>query len=304
MSEMQPIRPPPQQVPESGTGRPLPLSARNVSPIVPRSTISGRALIAVVAIMTFLASITSGAVLLVRAAAAEWQSDIASEVTIQVRPAQGRDLDRDVRTVVETVRGTPGVLDVRAFSDQEFRPAARALARHRAFAERSARAAHDRRADRARRCRRSDGFAAATCAGGASASVDDHRAWIERMRTMTNAIVLAGSWHSCPGDLGDDHIRIVRHARCDGVEPADRRGAAFRRRRRSLHRQPFPAPFPAPGSGGCTDRRRCGDAVVRLCGIDWQLVFRNSRWATSSPRSWGRFRSGRRAIWSSSRRPF
>src|SRR5262245_32549926 len=117
MSEMPTPRP--SQVPETGTGRPLPLSARNVSPIVPRSSISGRALIAVVAIMTFLASITSGAVLLVRASAAEWQSEIASELTIQVRPAQGRDLDRDVRASVETVRGTPGVLDVRAFTDQE-----------------------------------------------------------------------------------------------------------------------------------------------------------------------------------------
>ena len=117
MSEMPTPRAPP--VPETGTGRPLPLSARNVSPIVPRATISGRALIAVVAIMTFLASITTGAVLLVRASAAEWQSEIASEVTVQVRPAQGRDLDRDVRAAVETVRGTPGILDVRAFSDQE-----------------------------------------------------------------------------------------------------------------------------------------------------------------------------------------
>src|SRR5438270_13762932 len=69
--------------------------ARNLSPIVPRSTISGRALVAVVAIMTFLASITTGAVLLVSASAAEWQSEVASEITAQVRPAPGRDLDRD-----------------------------------------------------------------------------------------------------------------------------------------------------------------------------------------------------------------
>ncbi|MGB8401806.1 MAG: ABC transporter permease, partial [Bradyrhizobium sp.] len=39
--------------------------ARNLSPIVPRASISGRALVAVVAIMTFLASITTGTVLLV-----------------------------------------------------------------------------------------------------------------------------------------------------------------------------------------------------------------------------------------------
>jgi len=179
-------------VPETGTGRPLPLSARNVSPIVPRATISGRALIAVVAIMTFLASITTGAVLLVRASAAEWQSEIASEVTIQVRPAQGRDLDRDVRAAVETVRGTPGILDVRAFSDQESGrllepwlgtglslndlPVPRVIV---------ARITPGGGVDLA-------GLRQRLAQAAPSASVDDHRAWIERMRTMTNAIVFAG----------------------------------------------------------------------------------------------------------------
>ena len=51
----------------SGTNaRRSPARARNLSPIVPRASISGRALVAVVAIMTFLASITTGAVLLVQ----------------------------------------------------------------------------------------------------------------------------------------------------------------------------------------------------------------------------------------------
>ena len=63
--------------------------ARNLSPIVPRASISGRALVAVVAIMTFLASITTGTVLLVSASAAEWQSEVGSEITIQVRPQAG-----------------------------------------------------------------------------------------------------------------------------------------------------------------------------------------------------------------------
>ena len=46
--------------------RPLPAVARNMSPIVPRASMQGRALVAVVAIMAFLASMTTGAVLLVR----------------------------------------------------------------------------------------------------------------------------------------------------------------------------------------------------------------------------------------------
>jgi len=51
-----------------GRERPqVPARARNMSPIVPRGSISGSALVAVVAIMTFLASITTGTVLLVSA---------------------------------------------------------------------------------------------------------------------------------------------------------------------------------------------------------------------------------------------
>lgn len=190
MSEMQlPGRP---AAPASGTGRPLPHTARNVSPIVPRSTISGRALVAVVAIMTFLASITTGAVLLVRASAAEWQSDVSSEITIQVRPAPGRDLERDVRNVLETVRGTPGVLDVRAFSDQESGrllepwlgtglsladlPVPRVIV---------ARVEPGGSIDL-------PGLRQRLTEVAPPATVDDHRAWIERMRTMSNAIVLAG----------------------------------------------------------------------------------------------------------------
>src|SRR5512132_2190900 len=93
--------------------------ARNLSPIVPRASISGRALVAVVAIMTFLASITTGTVLLVSASAAEWQSEVASEITIQVRPQAGRDLDRDAAAVVEAMRTQPGILQVRPFSKDE-----------------------------------------------------------------------------------------------------------------------------------------------------------------------------------------
>src|SRR5260370_42279963 len=87
----------------------VPARARNLSPIVPRASIAGRALVAVVAIMTFLASITTGAVLLVSASAAEWQSEVASEITIQVGPAAGRDLDRDAPGVTEAM-GTPPAL--------------------------------------------------------------------------------------------------------------------------------------------------------------------------------------------------
>ena len=69
--------------------------------------------------MTFLASITTGAVLLVNASAAEWQSEVASEITIQVRPVAGRDLERDVTAVAAAAREHPGILDVRPYTKEE-----------------------------------------------------------------------------------------------------------------------------------------------------------------------------------------
>ncbi|MCA6099788.1 MULTISPECIES: cell division protein FtsX [Bradyrhizobium] len=176
-----------------GRERPqVPATARNMSPIVPRASISGRALVAVVAIMTFLASLTTGTVLLVSASAAEWQSEVSSEITIQVRPSPGRDLDRDAQAAVEAMRAQPGILEVRPFSREESAkllepwlgsglsidelPVPRVIV---------ARVQPGTTLDLA-------GLRARVTQAAPTASVDDHRAWIERMRSMTGATTFAG----------------------------------------------------------------------------------------------------------------
>jgi cell division transport system permease protein len=170
----------------------VPARARNLSPIVPRASIAGRALVAVVAIMTFLASITTGTVLLVSASAAEWQSEVASEITIQVRPQPGRDIDRDAAAVVDAMRAQPGILEVRPFTKDESAkllepwlgtgfslddlPVPRVI-----VARVQPGTVLDLAALRSR-----------VTQVAPSASVDDHRAWVDRMRSMTGATVLAG----------------------------------------------------------------------------------------------------------------
>ena len=89
------------------------------TPLVPRNSISGRALVAVVAIMTFLASLTTGAVMLIAASASEWQSDVAREVTIQVIPAPGRNVDATVAKAAAVARAFPGIGEVRPYSKEE-----------------------------------------------------------------------------------------------------------------------------------------------------------------------------------------
>jgi cell division transport system permease protein len=87
--------------------------------MVPRNSISGRALVAVVAIMTFLASLTTGAVVLVGSAAIEWQSDVAREATIQILPAAGGGVDVRVEKAAALARAFPGVGGVQAYSKAE-----------------------------------------------------------------------------------------------------------------------------------------------------------------------------------------
>lgn len=87
--------------------------------IVPADSISGRALLAVIAIMTFLAALTLGAVVLVRAASGDWQAAVAREVTIQLRPSDRRDIEADVRQAVAIASAAAGVASARAYTKEE-----------------------------------------------------------------------------------------------------------------------------------------------------------------------------------------
>lgn len=79
------------------------------SPIVPDGSVTGTALVTVIAIMTFLACLTMGGVSLVRASAAAWQSQIAREATIQIRPVEGQDIEKALQQASDIARGFAGV---------------------------------------------------------------------------------------------------------------------------------------------------------------------------------------------------
>jgi cell division transport system permease protein len=162
------------------------------TPLVPRNSISGSALIAVVAIMTFLASLTTGAVMLVNQAASEWQSDVAREVTIQIVPAPGRDVDSTVEKAAAAARGFGGIGDVRIYSKEESvkllepwlgsgltladLPVPRLI-----VVKIAAGAAPDLAQLRRVLAEQAPG-----------AVLDDHRGWVDRMRAMAGTAVTIG----------------------------------------------------------------------------------------------------------------
>lgn len=82
---------------------------RKAAPIVPPRNVAGSALILVIAIMTFLSCLTLGAVTLVRDTAATWQTQIAREATIQIKPAEGFDMEAALATAQRIAAGFSGV---------------------------------------------------------------------------------------------------------------------------------------------------------------------------------------------------
>lgn len=165
--------------------------ARGEATIVPKDSIAGSALTAVVAIMTFLAAVTSGGVAMVMGTAAEWQSDVAREMTIQIRPTPGNDIDALILQAEKLARDTPGVVEVRSYSkaqsDRLLEPWLGGLSLDELPVPRmiAVRVGPGARIDVA-------GLRRTLAARVAGASLDDHRGWIDRMRRMAAAAVAGG----------------------------------------------------------------------------------------------------------------
>jgi len=162
------------------------------SPIVPAASVQGRALVLVVAIMSFLACLTVGAVALVDAAADSWRSDIGREVTIQIRPLDDADTGAAVDRAVALAEAMPGVGTVRAVSEDETKrllepwlgsgvdlaalPVPRLVTIE--IADPAKVDFARLRADLAREVK--------------GASLDDHSAWTERLSAMASTVVAGG----------------------------------------------------------------------------------------------------------------
>ncbi len=162
-------------------------SRRDV-PLVPASTIAGRALVTVIAIMTFLASLAAGGAILVAGTSRTWQHAVGREMTVQVRPLAGRDIEADVAKAVAIARATGDVEDVEAFGKEQAEkllepwlgtgldlndlPIPRLIV------------------VKVKPAGRPDlGDLRARLGAIPGASLDDHRAWLDRLATMADTLV-------------------------------------------------------------------------------------------------------------------
>jgi cell division transport system permease protein len=161
--------------------------------LVPKASIAGRALVTVVGIMTFLASLSAGAAILISDTSRGWQDTVAREMTIQIRPTPGRDLDADTAKAAALARSMGGIAAVRPYTkaqseellqpwlgsglDLSELPVPRLLV---------VVLDPDQRLDINVLRKR----LAETVPG---TSVDDHRLWLERLALMAKSVVIVAS---------------------------------------------------------------------------------------------------------------
>ena len=179
--------------PETGRQpRGLPANLRRDQPLVPIDNVAGRALMAVIAILTFLAALSAGAAVLAARASDQWRGAISNEMTIQVRPDSHRKIDDDVARAVMLASGLKEVESVRAVPKAESDkllepwlgtgldlvelPVPRLI-----VLKLKADAASDLA-----------GFGAELRREVPTATLDDHRLWVRRLSAMAGTIIATG----------------------------------------------------------------------------------------------------------------
>lgn len=165
---------------------------RKLAAIVPEASVASTALTLVIAIMTYLASLTLGAVSMINDTARSWQSDIAREVTIQVRPVEGIDLAEAAARASQIAESYPGVNGVTVIDEgvmtQLLEPwLGSGLDLKELPVPQLLTVAIDEDNP-------PDLIAMKTklIEGVPGASLDDHRAWLDRLVTMAQATIITG----------------------------------------------------------------------------------------------------------------
>src|SRR5688500_20331716 len=95
----------------------MPAALQKTSPpIVPPASIAGNALTVVIAIMSFLACLTAGAVYMVNQSAEAWVKDISSEITVELDPVNTADIEKKMTRVSLFLAKQAGIVRVKPMS--------------------------------------------------------------------------------------------------------------------------------------------------------------------------------------------
>ena len=87
--------------------------------IVPPASVAGNALTVVIAIMSFLACLTLGAVYMINQSANAWVNDIASEITVELDPVNAADIEKKMTLVSLFLAKQKGITNIKPLSAED-----------------------------------------------------------------------------------------------------------------------------------------------------------------------------------------
>jgi cell division transport system permease protein len=87
--------------------------------IVPPGSVAGNALTVVIAIMSFLACLTAGAVYMINQSAQAWVNDLSSEITVELDPIDTADIEKKMTLVALFLAKQKGVTRVKPLTAED-----------------------------------------------------------------------------------------------------------------------------------------------------------------------------------------
>ncbi len=87
--------------------------------IIPATSITIRAVSISVAIMAFLACLTTGFVFIIWSTAQNWASDVSGELTVQIREVDGVEIENEVQKALTILKSFEGISNVRVMTNSE-----------------------------------------------------------------------------------------------------------------------------------------------------------------------------------------
>ena len=98
---------------------PARLQPKAAAQIVPSASIAGNALTVVIAIMSFLACLTAGAVYMINQSAQAWVNDISSEITVELDPVNEADIEKKMTLVSLFLAKQKGITEVKPLTAED-----------------------------------------------------------------------------------------------------------------------------------------------------------------------------------------
>lgn len=88
-------------------------------PIMPARAAPLRTLTIAMAVMSYLACLAAGGLMLINRSVDAWKADLAREVTVQIREVDGRDIESEIAKAEAILKTTPGILTVKVLSRED-----------------------------------------------------------------------------------------------------------------------------------------------------------------------------------------